>query len=342
MSLKKMLVIRFGALGDLLHLSPALQTVKEYHPDWEIHLLTGSPYQALAFALPGVDRVWTWDKQDGLGSLMNLAMELRRLKMDTVVNLHPSLKSWLLTQTIWPTHQAIYHKQKLKQKGREQREIPRRHATEDFYEPFRRVLNLPPILTHFPALLIPPAIAETIPHKPTQETWVGIIPGVGSKRANRAWGVERYIRLVEELLKAPHQRILLIGGADEQPLAERILSKFPGQDDKVQNHCGAHDILSTAALLKQCDVVIGGDTGPLHLAAAVGAPIIAIYGPTSLARTGPIGPQDIQTLTPPEDLACWPCELPQCPYQGEAHLACMSGISVESVQRAVAQPKQPC
>jgi ADP-heptose:LPS heptosyltransferase len=332
MSLKKMLVIRFGALGDLLHLSPALQTVKECHPDWEIHLLTGSPYQALGSALAGVDRVWTWDKQSGLGALASLSMELRELKFGAVVNLQPSLKSWLLTQSIWPKRQAAYHKQKLKQKGLAQRKIPRRHATADFYEPFRRVLDLPPVLTQLPSLVVPDDIFAKMPHKPVHERWIGIITGVGSKRANRAWGVEQYIKLIQELLEMTDQRILLIGGMDEQPLAELILSEIPGQSDKLQNHCGAYDILATAALLQQCDVVIGGDTGPLHLAAAVGAPIIAIYGPTALARTGPIGAQNIQTLTPPKDLACWPCELPQCPYTGEAHLACMKEIPGEMVK----------
>jgi heptosyltransferase-3 len=186
-----------------------------------------------------------------------------------------------------------------------------------------------------PQLPLSAASINPISAKPAGERWVGIIPGVGAKRSNRAWGPESYTALITSLLQTPNLRVLLVGGPDEKPLAQRLLADLPGHGEALQNHCGAHDILSTAALLAQCDCVIGGDTGPLHLAAAVGASIVAIYGPTSLARTGPVGNQSIHTLTPPEALACWPCELPQCPYSGEDHLACMRQVTVQDVLAAV-------
>jgi ADP-heptose:LPS heptosyltransferase len=133
--MKRMLVIRLGALGDLLHLSPSLEVVKASNPQMEIHLLTSPLYQSLASQLPGVDKVWTWDKKAGWAGLFKLAVVLRRAKMDAVVNLHPSLKTWMLTQSLQLKHQAVYHKQKLKPKGVAQRTMPRRHAVTDCQRP---------------------------------------------------------------------------------------------------------------------------------------------------------------------------------------------------------------
>jgi len=329
--IKRLLVIRFGALGDLLHLSASLDAVKAVHPEMEIHLLTSPLYETMASFMPGVDRVWTWQKKSGWLGLMKVAAALRQAGIQAVVNLHPSLKSWFLTQLLQPVRQAVYHKQKLKVKGQAQRALPRRHAVVDFYQPFRCLLGLPKLETMIPRLPLPAEFGEKLPAKPSGERWLGIIPGVGAKRSNRAWEPESYIQLMAELLKRPNLKILLIGGPDEQPLAQHLLAALPGHGEQLQSHCGLHDIPTTAALLAQCDWVIGGDTGPLHLAAAVGAPIVSIYGPTALARTGPVGQQPIHSLVPPEDLACWPCELPQCPFSGEEHLACMKKIPVENV-----------
>ena len=340
----RILVIRWGALGDLLHLSPSLAAVQALYPQAEIHLLTSPMYQPLAALLPGVHSVWTWDKKTGWAGLFKVAAELRHMKFDGVVNLHPSFKSLLLTQLLRNgfrlVRQAVYRKQKFRVKGQAQRSLPRRHAVDDFYQPFRQLLNLPQGEHLIPRLPLPETVQVALPPKPPGQRWVGLIPGVGAKRSNRAWEPEGYVQLIVALLQRQNLgegvQVFLIGGPDEKPLAEEILAALPKRSDFegsdcVQNHCGAHDIVGTAALLSQCDVVVGGDTGPLHLAAAVGAPIVAIYGPTALARTGPVVVQPIQALTPPEGLACWPCELPQCPYSGPEHLACMRQIPVEVV-----------
>lgn len=332
--MKKLLVIRFGALGDLIHVSPSFQAVKAANPNVEIHLLTSPGLRKLVELLPGVDRIWTWEKKQGWGKLFKLAVELRKVGIDGVVNLHPSFKSLLITNLLMPVQTAVYHKEKLKIKGQAQRGLARRHATEDFYQPFQRLCNLPDSLQAKPTLnLLASEQQKAI--KPSHERWIGIIPGVGNKRSNRAWEPDAYVRLIWELLREqPDRRVLLIGGPDEQPLAERLVCQVEDVAGQVTNYCGKHDIPGTAGLLAQCDLIIGGDTGPMHLAAATGAPLLGIYGPTALARTGPVALRPSSMLTPPAELACWPCELAECPYEGEAHLACMKQISVTEVVQA--------
>ena len=76
--MKKLLVIRFGALGDLLHVSASLAAVKAAQPELEIHFLTAPAYQPLLAQIPGIDHVWTWDKRQGWRALFQLAGALRR------------------------------------------------------------------------------------------------------------------------------------------------------------------------------------------------------------------------------------------------------------------------
>jgi ADP-heptose:LPS heptosyltransferase len=329
---KRLLVIRLGALGDLIHMSPSLEAVKAAYPQMEIHLLTSPAYPALVGMMPAVDRVWIWDKRQGWAGLFQLASQLRSAGIDGVVNLHPSFKTWLLTQLLGSVKQAVYHKEKLRQKGQAQRAIPRRHAVADFYEPFRRLLGLPLEAALMPRLSL--AQVQEDPLKRPDEIYIGLIPGVGAKRSNRAWEPDAYTELMQTLLEHPNVRILLIGGPDEKALAARLADSLKANQDRLENHCGVHDIPGTARLLTQCDLVIGGDTGPMHLAAAVGSPLVGIYGPTALNRTGPMAQTTHQWMTPPESLACWPCELAECPYTGESHLACMKQIPVQSILEA--------
>ncbi len=316
----KLLVIRLGALGDLLHVSASLAALKAAMPQVEVHFLTSPAYESLAAAMSGVDRVRAYDKQAGWRGLFAMARALKAEGYDAVVNLHPSLKTHLLTRLAGIRRHAVYAKQKMTVTGKPQRTIPRLHATQDFFRPFRQLLDLPDALTP-PRLPVPGGLLP----KPAEEQWIGLIIGVGGKRGNRAWPLDAYETLIPRLLEVPNRRILLIGGPEEAETGQALHARLGLA--QVENHCGMHSILDTARLLSQCNLVVGGDTGPLHLAAAVEAPIVALYGPTAISRTGPAAWHSLQALTPPASLDCWPCELAQCPLPGEDYLACMRQIS---------------
>lgn len=379
--MKRLLVIRLGALGDLVHLSAALDTVRQAYPDLELYLLTRPAYAQLVALMPSITRAWFWNPHDGWPALFQLAETLRRTAIDGIVNLHPSFKTWLLTRLIHPKRETVYRKEKLRCKGRQQRTLARRHAIDDFYQPFRQLLplaeNVPTAPTlHLPAqpsssdvepasglpALISSSTDPSLPakpssvHKPAQEIWIGLIPGVGGKRGNRAWPPEQWAELMRQLdWEEQTVRILLLGGADEQDLAAHLYSlcqehlhpvgnlKEAGTTHStvIENHCGRWDITGTAFLMSHCDIIIGGDTGPLHLAAGLGVPAIGLFGPTSPDRTGPRGTNSPETLTPPDELDCWPCEYPTCPLTGDRHLACMHGISASTVLAALREKLRP-
>jgi len=302
----KILVIRFGAMGDLIHVSPSLLAL----PNAELHVLTSPAYADLIRALAPVQKVWTWEKSQGLSALFAMAFEMRGERFDWVINLHPSLKTNVLCRVL-TTQTATYRKEKPTEFGVRQRSLKRLHAVEDFYRVFQLALGLP---AKDKATLIP----QLKTNRKTSGT-IGIIPGVGAHRPNRAWPLTSWRLLIQSLLAEDStRRIVLIGGQDDHALAEQLVQ------DRVENHCGQHAILETAELLGSCDWVIGGDTGPLHLAVATGVPVLGLYAPTSVNRTGPLG--NTRTVCPPEILGCWPCEKPTCENKN-----CMADILVETV-----------
>lgn len=358
--MKRLLIIRLGALGDLVHLSGTLDAVKYLKPELELHLLTRPAYAQLAAMMPVVQHTWFWNPQAGWPSLWKTGKMLREAGIESVVNLHPSFKTWLLTQCIRPSAgQAVYHKQKLKQHGQAQRALSRRHAIEDFYQPFQKFLNLPEAADLPEGLLIPrlqqfntasvfsSPYSSTMPTKEPGSIWIGLIPGVGGKRANRAWPLQAWNALSQNLLaKSSNVHIILLGGIDEKALATELLNSLqeasPASStlagiSHIHNHCGYWDIAGTIELMRQCDIVVGGDTGPLHLAAGLGIPVIGVFGPTAPTRTGPRGSAFPQSILPPETLDCWPCEQASCLFFDERHLACMREISVETVEKAILQ-----
>ncbi len=339
----KLLIIRTGALGDLIHTSPVIRHVKKAHPSIELHWLTAPLYQPMVEAFEGVSRVWTLEKQTNwlksADIIIKLGQEMRAAGIDGVVNLQPNLKFFLLAATVLkqkiadPNHNAVYYKEKLELPPMYKRQVPRRHAVQDFYEPFRRLFGWPakPVSELIPSLgLHREALSDNAVN-------IALIPGVGGKRPNRQWPVEYYAELIQGLKTIKPVKWHLIGGPDEAKLASKLLSLVQQhQPDTINiaNHCGQHSILETAGLLSQMDLVIGGDTGPLHLATAVNAKTLGIYAPTDTRRTGPAGTMTA-TITPKQEQQCWPCERPICLNAKNKYRTCMADISVESVLQKI-------
>lgn len=345
---KNILIIRLGALGDILHCLPSVAHLRKHDSDVVVYWLTSPLYKDILQSSGLVDHVWCWRPKDGWKQLFKTYKILQPSLFDTVINLHPSFKTRLLTFLLKPKAVEVYHKQKLRKKGMAQRRITRLHAVEDFSRPFIKRFKLP--AKSLSPLLIPAEnflgsfnangerIFEDDNLEPVQKEsclkTVAIIPGVGAKRSNRAWPEWMVVQLIQQLLQLSRYRVVLVGGQDEVPLAQSISDSIQ-PSERFLNQVGQCSILETARLLSHCAVVVGGDTGPLHLATATGIPVIALYGPTSGSRTGPYGNQPITLLQPEEALACWPCELPVCPYRDDEHLACLKHIEVETVLEAI-------
>jgi heptosyltransferase I len=147
---------------------------------------------------------------------------------------------------------------------------------------------------------------------------------VGARWETKQWPPENFAALAETLVTSQAAEVALVGSRGDSPLANRIVSacRCP-----ILDFSGMTTLKQLACLFQQAKVVVGNDSGPIHIAAAVGAPVVALYGPTSPARTGPYGEQHKILIT---SLPCSPCFRRTC----ELGTPCMREISVETVHRA--------
>ena len=164
---------------------------------------------------------------------------------------------------------------------------------------------------------------ETGPH-PTRETLVAIHPG--SPVALKRWRPERYAKLADWLVAQKRAKIIFVGVDAEMPIIAEIQALMR---EKSFNIAGKTSLTQLASILQLCQLFIGNDSGPMHLAAAVGIPTIGLYGPGDPGRFGPVGAQ-CQTLRKKPD--CPPCLGTTCRFGGEG---CMSEIQVADVIQVI-------
>jgi lipopolysaccharide heptosyltransferase II len=129
----------------------------------------------------------------------------------------------------------------------------------------------------------------------------------GARWLNKRWPVENFAELVRQLAqKFPAARFAVLGGKDDAPLGEEIL---PAAPEKILNLCGQTSLPEMIEWIRHCDLLVTNDTGPMHVAAALGKPLVALFGPTEPRRTGPYGQlENVLRL----DLPCSPCLSSRC------------------------------
>ncbi len=129
----------------------------------------------------------------------------------------------------------------------------------------------------------------------------------GARWKNKRWPVQNFGKVVHRLAqKFPDARFAVLGGKDDAPLGETIAQALP---EKVLNLCSATSLPEMIEWVRRCDLLITNDTGPMHVAAAMNKPLVALFGPTEPRRTGPYGQlENVLRL----DLPCSPCLSSRC------------------------------
>ena len=150
--------------------------------------------------------------------------------------------------------------------------------------------------------------------------WVGFSPGAAFGSAKR-WMPERYAAVGDLLARHDGARIAILGGPAERPLAQAVAS---GMRSPVRNLCGATTTAEMVGVVENLSLLVTGDSGPMHVAAALGVPVVAIFGPTDWRETAPRG--DGHRLVR-EPVHCSPCKLRECPIDHR----CMTRIPADRV-----------
>ncbi len=152
---------------------------------------------------------------------------------------------------------------------------------------------------------------------------IGMCPGASYGSA-KMWGVKNFWSLAGKITENKNAKVLIFGSRKEEELGEIIREDI---EDAI-NLCGKTTTRELMALIKKCDVFITNDTGPMHVASALNIPTIAIFGPTNIDRTSPLGPSVIIK----KDVICSPCKHRICPSKNHE---CMGKISIDEVFETV-------
>jgi lipopolysaccharide heptosyltransferase II len=164
----------------------------------------------------------------------------------------------------------------------------------------------------------------------TMQPVFGLNPGAEYGPAKR-WPIERFIAAAKEIQQRTKCVWVILGGAGDMPITNQIESGIQNSKFKIHNLAGRTSLRELMSLLKLCRVLLTNDSGPMHVAAALGTPVVVPFGSTSPELTGPGLPGDPRHRLLKSDAPCSPCFLRACPID----FRCMTGISVDRVVEAV-------
>ncbi|MHB0871379.1 MAG: glycosyltransferase family 9 protein [Chloroflexota bacterium] len=346
---RSILAIRLDLMGDLVFTLPALDALREAAPGARISALV-LPYTGeLLRGHPSVDRViavdvnrWRrpgeWAAGGAIRQMVAALREVRREGYDLAVSFYGRVgaAAALLSGAdflVGYREEGYPFTFDLGLEGRRYRES--RHESEYCLD-LVRTLGAP-AGGKLARLSVDPVAArrvEALLHeaglKP-EDSLVALHPGALNMVAKR-WLPERWAEVADRLQRETPSRILLVGSAAERPLVEMVRGHMATGAVALG---GRTTLPELVALLARCDLFLGCDSGPLHVASALGLPSVSVYGPTDPDITGPLGPR-ARVLRARAD--CSPCYDPikpsDCPRPDPL---CMAGVSVDEVWEAVLQ-----
>jgi heptosyltransferase-1/heptosyltransferase-2 len=330
----KILIIKPSSLGDVATTLPLLCDLRSAHPHAQIDWLLHPAFNALVekhdalHALLPFDRkklgAWFY-KPSSFKALRRLLRTLRKTKYDAVIDAQGLLRSAIFTRlTSAPIRigfgdareaapLAYTHKVWLPEGGKKMLAVDRMRALG------KPLHTLPQTPAEFRLPLQPAAVEKAAALLPADD-FVTVIPG--ARWNTKRWPLDRYTQIVQNLL-AQGDTVLLLGSPDEQPLCDQIEAALHSKSSALLNLAGKTDLATMSALLARTRLLIANDSGPLHVAAALATPAVALYGPTNPAFVGPHG--QLQNVLR-HDVPCFPCRHRDC-----SHHSCMNGLTTDAV-----------
>jgi len=272
------LAVRFSSIGDILLTTPLLRAIGRAHPGARVTVLTKREYVPLLSHNPHVHRVIGMAPG---GSLFRLATELRGDRYSHLLDLHDSLRSRAL-QLLVPGRWRSYPKHRLTRAwliyAKRNRYRDRRPVAERYFSAARD-LGVEPD-GHPPEFFLGREAGEQVSgwlaSLGLDQTPSLIAVAPGAAHATKRWPVDHWRMLVDRAVKDGHT-VAVVGGPDDAELGAALAQ---GSGGRVASAAGVFGLQATGALLQRARALVSGDTGVMHMATSVGAPVVALFGPT--------------------------------------------------------------
>lgn len=316
--MKKILIIRFSSIGDIVLTTPVIRCLKKQLPDAEIHYATRRSFASVLEGNPYIDQVHVLDKDLGV-----FIQSLKNESFDYIVDLHHNLRSarikwalkkpsaafpklniekWLLVRFKWNIMPSVHIVDRYMETVRSL-EVSIDEEGLDYFIPSKDEVHDRP----FP-------------------NYIGLV--IGAAHATKRMPLHK----IKELVAKIDQPIMLLGGKEDSEAGSAIASVAP---DRIYNACGRYNLNQSASLVQQASLIITHDTGLMHIAAAFKKPILSIWGNTVPAFG--MYPYKIESsyIAEVDGLSCRPCSkigFNACP---KGHFNCMEKQHIAQIVDAV-------
>jgi heptosyltransferase-1 len=325
MDMNRVLIVRLGALGDIVHAIPVAAALRHAFPGARIDWLVSAKHREILDLVPVIDRRLAIDDRAGSRMLAGIR-EVRRAHYDVALDLQGLLKSAVLARSAGARRvigfSSRYVRERLARafytEAHDPVGVP--HVVHQNLALLER-LGLTVVDAEFPIEHVDSDIARQVRDR-TGGCYALLNPGAAWP--NKRWPPSRFAAVAGSLASRHRMTSVVLWGPGEQSLAEEVVAAAGG----AAMLSPPTSIADLVALARGAALMVSGDTGPTHVAAAVGAPIVGIYGPTRPSRNGPWSPHDV-TLS--RDAVC------QCHHLRRCRLArtCLLDIEVDEVLSAV-------
>jgi heptosyltransferase-2 len=297
---------------------PTLQSLKIMMPRSRVTVLTKPAFADLYRGVPDVDEVLLHER-GGMAVWVRTIKELKKKHFDAALVLPRSFSAAFLAWSVRVPRRIGYPggpRTKLLTETPDP--IGRRHRVHHYHH-LLSAFGTPPAVRP-PRIELPQDARAWAEEKLPGGPWIGINPGA-TYGAAKQWFPDRFIELGKTLGR--RARLVVVGGPAEAELGEKVARGVGGL-----SIAGRTSVLELAAALARCSLFVTNDTGPMHVADAVGTPMVAIFGPTDWIVTPPFG--NSHTIVR-HDIECSPCLKRVCPL---GHHDCMKRLQVSQVLQA--------
>lgn len=321
------LIIKPSSIGDVVHTLPIWNLLRKQYPAAKISWLIAPACAGMVEGLPGINLLrfdrkrWgtAWRSLPAARDLAEFHRMLRRQEFDLVIDVQGLFRSgWFARQTGAPVRVGFAKAREMAwlfYTHRVETGTPEQHAIER-YRKLLDAIGCPtaPVEFPFPVTDADRAAAEQLAG--TGGDYAVLCPG--SNWVTKRWPAERFAELAAPLRERFGLRSIVAGGPGDRELA----AKIPGALDL----CGKTSLMQLVALMQGAKLAITNDSGPMHIAAALNRPLVALFGPTNPVRTGPYGRPDSVVQA---NIDCLPCYSRRC-----SHRRCLQDLTIEPVLAA--------
>ena len=318
MQLKKILIIRFSSIGDLVLTTPVIRCTKQQVPGVELHVVTRESFRAVLAHNPFVDKLHTFQED-----ISEVYTQLKEEKYDVVIDLHKNIRSLRLKRQLKTTNfsfNKINLRKFLAVNFKMLRLLPHIHIVDRYFEAVAPlgVKNTGHGLDYF---IAPAEEIDLQSVSPGLVSSPYVVLVVGGSYYTKKIPLEKLKEICSQL-RLP---VVLLGGKEDKEVANGLQQEFP----TLVNGCGMYSLNQSASFIRQAEWVISSDTGLMHIASAFRKKIISIWGNT-IPEFGmaPYLPEPENKILEVKGLSCRPCSklgYGKCPL---GHFKCMKDQDV--------------